>query len=155
MTRSYEFRPEAAFFNYVCVRISETRKEMHADTARYFAKYGKRLEHDAGTAGMSTPTAVKMFTGEGKAAWYCDRFVTVFLNHQDARKNPHEIVPHEALHAAMTHERSVQHFDMRYSPDGSTIEDEERLAHKVGQIAVGIHSALAQDRRARAAKKKR
>ena len=153
-TRVYEFRPDGAFSCWVSVHISDTHKQMNADAARFFRRHGRPIENDSATAGMSTPALVRKFTGE-KGWWYYDRFATCFLNHQDLRKNAHEIIPHEALHAAMTHERGVLHFDMRYSPDGSSIEDDERLAYKVGQIAAGLYRTVAKDRKERAAKRDR
>jgi hypothetical protein len=154
VTRTYEFRPDGAFFVWVSVHISDTRKEMLAYIKRFFERRGSPIEDDPGTAAQNTPTSIRGFPPY-KGSWYCDRFTNVFLNHQDIRRNPHEIIPHEALHAAMTHERQVQHFDMCYSPDGDTIDDEERLAYKVGQIAAGLHRTLAKDRKARAKKIKR
>lgn len=148
MTRTYEFRPDASFLSYVSVHISDTQKEMLMHIKKEFGKYGEHYECISNTAAQNTPTATREFPPE-IGAWHCNRFTTIYLNHADLKKNTIEIISHESAHAAMAHERYVTLFDMRYGLGNDEIENEERLAYKVGQITNGLYKTLAKDRKDR------
>jgi hypothetical protein len=141
MTRTYAVRPDRCFDVWFSLHVSSTRKEMNRHIEAYAKSTWNVVEHEPLTAGLCQATAIREFPPEGKRRWYSDQFATVFLNDEDLKKNGTEIVPHEALHCALAHERFVMHYSMDYS-SCDDMEHEERLCYTHGRIVVGIYKAL-------------
>jgi hypothetical protein len=139
--QTFTIRPDPTIEARFTLHVFKTRKQMNAYIAAWRKKRGLEDEGDHRAAGMLTPRGSREFPTEGTARWYTNDWATMFLNEEDLRENRYELIAHEALHCALSHERNVQHFIMDYGND-SDMEDEERLCYLHGRIVKGIYMAL-------------
>ena len=122
----YEIRRDG-WFPFFEVRLSHTPLLMRSDIISYFSKF-----HLAPPSGLDE-TAALVHSVVDTSGLFC----ILFLNRE--RLTP-EILCHEALHIAMSHERHVLGFLMSYGP--SCGENEERLAYFQGRVFAGLISTL-------------
>ena len=119
------------FKHYIVVKVYKTKSSMRSGITRY----GK--EHD-NCCGMFSPTPV-IIIGENREYYNSNNIGTLFLNEECLGVG---VVSHECLHAAISHERKINKFDMCYGDGFESLEDEERLAYLLTFYCKNVYDIL-------------
>lgn len=122
--RAYADEWRGVFYSFVEVRFFDTRKEMHSDLVAQCYEVTPCVEGQC--SGVAHYNKAGRLTG---------KFAVMWLNAEDVRANPAEIVSHECIHAAMRHmvNRKV---------DLSNIAGEEALCYTAGSLTRQVNNRL-------------
>ena len=119
------------FHHYVIVKVYKTRSAMR----KGISQQKKVSSNDC--RGMFSPMEA-IIDAKGNI-FHSTNIGTLFLNEQDLGTG---VVSHECLHAAMTHERFVNGFDMQYGDGIESLDDEERLAYLLTFYCKNVYDIL-------------
>lgn len=122
--RAYADEWRDVFHCFVEVRVFDTRAEMCADLAE------QGYETDSDVQGQCS--GVEHYNKAGRLT---GKFAIMWLNAEDVRANPAEIVPHECIHAAMRHMANRR-------VDLSNLAGEEALCYTSGSLCRQINDRL-------------
>jgi hypothetical protein len=122
--RAYADEWRNVLYSFVEVRLHETRVEMLEDLA------GQCYEVTDDVQGQCSGQA-----NYNKAGRLTGKFAVMWLNADDVRANPAEVVSHECVHAAMRHA-------MNRKADLSHMDGEEVLAYTQGCLFRQINRRL-------------
>lgn len=114
---------------YFDMYVFKNQKEM----LKYFKANDIEAEPDCG--GLVQPH-FHIVRDDGEK-YICCKWATVFLYEGNLGAG---VVSHEALHLAMTHERTIVGFNMQYGDDCTEVE--ERLAYTLTEVVQSIYSVL-------------
>lgn len=112
------------FHAFVEVRFFDTRVEMHADME------GKGYETEPDVQGQCS--GIAHYNRSGRLT---GKFAYIWLNADDVRANPAELVSHECIHAAMRHIQNRR-------VDLSGMAGEEALCYTAGSLTRQINDKL-------------
>lgn len=116
---------------YTQVRVFDTRKAMLDDIMACGFGHGKNGRFlDRRVAGQSSG-----LTHYNRSGRMTGRFNCIWLNRQDLRRNPSEIVSHECVHAAMRYATNKR-------ANLSEMEGEESLCYAAGTMMRAITNRL-------------
>lgn len=127
--RAYADEWRGPKYAYVQVRVAKTRKQMHADMR------DNCYDPSKDTEGQCSGITHYQFSGNGKQGRITGLFALMWLNVEDMKKRPAEIVAHECVHAAMRHIANKK-------VDLSNMAGEEALCYVAGSLVQQINDRL-------------
>lgn len=122
--RAYADEWRDVFHFFVEVRFFDTRKEMHADLVEQCYEIAPCVEGQC--------SGIAHYDKRGKLT---GKFAIMWLNADDVRANPAELVSHECIHAAMRHMKNRK-------VDLSNVVGEEALCYTAGSLCRQINNRL-------------